>query len=159
MKTVGLFVDVSNIYFCVNKAFPGHKVDYAKYRDLAVDNGIIFRAVACGMQSNPESAKFVACLNHLGYETRFKQYEKRYKFVNTNIIITMEILKSLSKLDRIVLGTADPNFVELINHCKSEGIEVHVLACGINHYLKETANSFQEITEDLLENAAPDPTQ
>lgn len=151
MKTIGLFVDVSNIYFCVNKAFPGRKVDYAKYRDEATGGNILYRAVACGMQNNPDSSKFISCLNFLGYETQFKQYDKRYKFVNINVILTIEILKSLSKLDKVILGTADPNFIDLVWHIQKNDIDVHVLACGINHYLKEAANSFKEIGEDLLE--------
>ena len=76
-KTVGVFVDVSNIYYCVSKGFPENKVDYQKYLEKATNDLIIYRATAFGVQNNPESAKFISCLKHLGYDTKFKKFDPK----------------------------------------------------------------------------------
>ena len=151
MKTVGIFVDVSNIYYCVNKAYPGRKVDYQKYLDKASGEHTIYRAIAFGVQSNPDSAKFISCLKYLNYDTKFKKFDPKNPRINSNIAITTELFRTIEKLDIIIIGSADPNFVDLILWAKDRGVEVHVLACGISHYLKEVANRYIEITEELLE--------
>jgi uncharacterized LabA/DUF88 family protein len=158
-KVVGLFVDVSNLYFCVNKAFPGKKINYGVYRDFVVGNDILYCALACGTQNNPESLKFETCLNHLGYETIFRYNQnKNRKYLNTNVIITIEVLKKLPKIDEVILGTSDPDFVELVSYIKELKKSVRIVSCGINHQLKKHATSYEEITENLLEvpNVAPD---
>lgn len=151
MKTIGIFVDVSNIYYCVNKAFPGRKVDYLKYLDEASKEYTLYRVMAFGVQSNPESAKFVSCLKHLGYDPRFKKYNEKFARINSNVALSVEVFKTIDKLDIIVIGSADPNLVDLVTWIKDRGIEVHVLACGIPFILKEAANRYTEITDNLLE--------
>lgn len=151
MKTVGIFVDVSNIYYCTNKAFPGHKVDYLKYQDKAVGNNAIYRAVAFGVQNNDESARFISCLRHLNYDARFKKFDPRNPRINCNIAIATELFRTIDKLDIVILGSADPNLVDLVTWIKERGTEVHIIACGISHYLKEVATKFIEIDESFLE--------
>jgi uncharacterized LabA/DUF88 family protein len=156
MKTIGIFVDVSNIYYCVGKAYPGRKVDYQKYLDKAASDNVVFRAIAFGVQNNPDSAKFVSCLKHLSYDPRFKQFDQKNPRINSNVAICTEVFKIIEKLDIIVLGSSDPNLADLITWAKDRGVEVHVLACGISHYLKDVANRFIEIDESLLEESKPD---
>lgn len=151
MKTVGIFVDVSNIYYCVSKAFPGRKVDYQKYLDRATGDNAIYRATAFGVQNNPDSARFVSCLKHLGYDPKFKKYDVKNPRINCNVAIATELFRTIEKLDVVILGSADPNLSDLIVWAKDRGVEVHVFACGISHYLKEVANKFIEVDESLLE--------
>ena len=151
MKTIGVFADVSNIYFCVSKAFPGRKVDYQKYLEAATGDNTIYKARAFGIQNNPDSVKFISCLKHLGYDPKFKKYDPKANRINCNILIATEIFRTIEKLDIVVLGSADPNLADLVYWIKDRGIDVHILACGISHYLKEAANSFAEITEDMQE--------
>lgn len=156
MKTVGIFVDVSNIYYCIGKAYPGRKVDYLKYLEKATGENIVFRAIAFGVQNNPDSAKFVSCLKHLGYDPKFKHFDPKNPRINSNTAVAVEVFKIIDKLDILVLGSSDPNLADLITWAKDRGIEVHVLACGISHYLKDVANKYTEIDESLLEEIKPD---
>lgn len=151
MKTVGVYVDVSNLYYCVGKAFPGKKVDYQKYLDAAAGENAIYKAKAFGIQNNPDHIKFVACLKHLGYDPKFKKFDPKNNRINSNMLIAVELFRTIDKLDVVVLGSADANLADLIYWAKDRGVDVHILACGISHYLKEAANGFTEITEDLLE--------
>lgn len=156
MKTIGIFVDVSNIYYCVSKAFPGRKVDYQKYLERAAGEHTIYRATAFGVQNNPESAKFVSCLKHLSYDPKFKKFDLKNPRINCNVTIATELFRTIEKLDIVVIGSSDPNLVDLIIWAKDRGVEVHILACGISHYLKEVANRYTEIDESLLEDIKPE---
>ena len=40
-KRIGMFVDISNLYYCVGKKFPGRKLDYRKYKRFVEDLGEI----------------------------------------------------------------------------------------------------------------------
>lgn len=156
MKTCGIFVDVSNIYYCIGKAYPGRKVDYLKYLEKAAGDNAVFRSIAFGVQNNPDSAKFVSCLKHLGYDPKFKQFDPKNPRINSNTAISVEVFKVIDKLDILVLGSSDPNLADLITWAKDRGIEVHVLACGISHYLKDVANKYIEIDDSLLEEVKTD---
>lgn len=156
MKTVGIFVDVSNVYYCVSKAFPNRKVDYQKYLERAAGDNAIFRAMAFGVQNNPDSAKFVSCLKHIGFDPKFKKFDVKNPRINCNISIATEVFRIIEKLDVVIFGSSDPNLVDLITWAKDRGPEVQVLACGVSHYLKEVVNRFTEIGEDLLEQVSND---
>lgn len=163
MKSIGIFVDVSNLYYCVGKKFDGKKLDYGKYTSAVTGpDDIVYRTIAYGMQIDTEATKFIACLKHLGFETKYKkprvhqttEGKAEVRRVPWNVGIAMDIVRIVSnnKLDEVIIGSADPELASLVEWIKERGIRCKILACGISKELKEVADEWKEITEELIEN-------
>lgn len=71
MAKVGIFVDISNIYYCVRKEF-NQKVDYLKYLKTSIGDNQLFCANAYGAQIGVEATSFLECLRTFGYEPKYK---------------------------------------------------------------------------------------
>ncbi len=87
---MGVFVDISNIYYCVGKRF-SRKVNYEKYLQTAVGANVVFRAYAYGAQYGTEANRFLDCLRTFGYTPRYK---KPKEFDNPDYKINLEIFDS-----------------------------------------------------------------
>ena len=59
MKRIGVFVDVSNIYYCIGKKYEYRKLDYRKYLDFITDLGELVKVIAYGSQMSNEAAGFI----------------------------------------------------------------------------------------------------
>ncbi len=154
MMTVGLFVDVNNLFYCLGKKFEGRRLDYSKYYELAKGENMMYRAIAYGTQYSDDSIKFITCLRHLQFETKFRQpiqvKDKHPRKVSPNVAIAMDIVRLQNKLDVVVLGSSEPELVPLVNWIRDSGRKCHILSAGISKELKSVADSWSEITEDLL---------
>lgn len=162
-QRIGLFVDISNIFYCVGKKFTGRKLDYQKYLDLVRQQGELLRSVAYGAQREREAQGFITCLKHLGFETKYKQPkvftvgDRQLRRIDWGVGITLDVVRMLDKVDMVVLGSADPEFVPLIEFVQERGIPCVVIACGINRDLKAVSQQFVEITEEQLETPTSEP--
>ncbi len=87
---MGVFVDISNIYYCVGKRF-NRKVNYEKYLQTAIGANVLFRAYAYGAQYGTEANRFLDCLRGFGYTPRYK---KPKEFDNPDYKINLEIFDS-----------------------------------------------------------------
>lgn len=157
MKRVGVFVDVSNLYYCIGKKFDHRKLDYRKYLEFVRDFGDLVKVIAYGSQMSNEAAGFIHCLNKIGFKTKFKavksynnEQELRRK-ADWDVGITMDVVRMVDRFDMIVLGTADGDLEPLVDWAIRRGVDVVVLACGISRDLKERATQYIEIPESLLE--------
>jgi len=154
---VGLFVDLSNLFFCAVKKFgPKKKVDYERLLDyVREDHGQVYRAVAYGTQSNGEAREFITALRKIGYDTKYKQPDvlpdKSLDRFNWSVGICLDVVRMIGRLDAVVIASANPNLVPLVEWVKEQGVRVIVLACGISKKLKEVADQYVEIESDLLE--------
>ena len=154
---IGLFVDISSLYYCVSRKFEGRKLDYAKYLELIKQQGEVIRALAYGVQRDDEAQGFITCLRHLGYEPKYKQpqvikiKDEEIRRADWGIGITLDVVRALDRVDTIVLGSADINLVPLANFIAERGLACHIVACGIARDLKRAATQYVEITEDVLE--------
>jgi uncharacterized LabA/DUF88 family protein len=156
-KRIGVFCDVSNLYYCIGKKFGGRKLDYRKYWEYVQECGEVVEAIAYGAQVSDEAAKFMLCLKNIGFLTKFmkpKTYHNvdgiRHK-ADWDVGITIDIIESVERFDRIFLGSADGDLKPLVDYVQKKGVEVVVFACGISRALKDTAFKFVEIPESLLE--------
>lgn len=165
LKMIGIFVDVSNLYYCIGKKFPEKKLDYLAYLTLAQGENAIYRARAYGIELDKEASKFKTCLKHYGYEPIYKAPkiyenketgEKHYRRMSWNVGITTDVVRLIDKLDIIILGSSDPELVPLVEWIKEKGRECLILACGISRELKAVANGYKEITEDYLKSDEPE---
>ena len=157
MKRIGVFVDVSNIYYCVQRAYNKRKLDYRKYLEYVASLGEVKRAIAYGCQIRDEAKGFIQCLEYAGFETKFKGV-KSYREeaglrrkADWDVGIAIDIVRLVENLDIVILGTADGDLVPVVEWCIERGIKVIVFACGVSKDLKETATEFFEIPESLLE--------
>jgi len=168
MKRVGVFVDVSNIYFCIGRKYERRKLDYRKYLEFIKDFGELTKAIAYGSQISNEAAGFVHCLQSIGFQTKFKAVksyhneDKSFKQkADWDVGIAMDIVSMVDRFDMIILGCADGDLQPVVEWAVRRGIDVVILACGISRDLKESATQCIEIPESLLESeeehaAAPD---
>lgn len=160
MKTVGVFVDVGNIFYCIGKRYDGRKLNYSKYLDFIGKDEAIFVARAFGVHLNDEAIKFITCLRHYGWDPKYRK-PRPGKRVDWNVGIAMDIVRLVAnnKLERVVIGSSSPDLVPLIEWIKEHGCEVYVVACGIPKELKEVADKYIEIPEELLEDPKPVVTE
>lgn len=157
MKRIGVFVDVSNIYYCIGKKYEFRKLDYRKYLEFIQGFGELSKVIAYGSQMNNEAAGFIHCLQKIGFQTKFKgvktfnQEPDLRRKADWDVGITMDIVSMVDRFDMIVLGTADGDLEPVVDWAIRKGLDVLVLACGISKDLKERATEFIEIPETLLE--------
>lgn len=153
MKRVGLFLDVSNLYYCLGLKYK-RKLNYAAYRTFCNDFGDIVQAIAYGAQIDNEAANFIRRLKELTFTTKYKPpkvFKSGEKKADWDVGITIDMVQSSDRLDLIVLGSADSDLAPAVEWAKNKGITVIVLACGISKELKEVATKWIEIPESLLE--------
>jgi uncharacterized LabA/DUF88 family protein len=159
MKRIGVFVDVSNLYYCIGKKYEYRKLDYRKYLNFISDFGELVKVIAYGSQLSNEAAGFIHCLEKTGFQTKFKtvktfnsENELRRK-ADWDVGIAMDIVNMIDRFDMVILGTADGDLEPVVDWAIRRGVDVVILACGISRDLKEKATKFIEIPESLLESA------
>lgn len=194
---VGLFVDLSNLYYCVAKKFNG-KVDYAKYLNIAIGTHSLYRAYAYGAQLGNEARYFLDRLEELGYEPRYKE-PKQFKNLDSQIDLSpleliinhpsltstkeeldkalqtlnqlktylgkkrefrkadwdvglaIDVVRTIDRLDAVVLGTADGDLAPLVQWTKDQGCKCIIYACNVAKELRDIADLVIEINRDVLE--------
>lgn len=162
-KIAGVFVDIGNLYYCISKKFPGkNKLNYGEYFDFAVGDCGRYCAKAFGTELANEAVKFKTCLKHFGYEPIYKSVRvnenpktgtKEYRKTSWNVGIAIEVVKHIRKLDIVVLGSSDAELVPLADWIRDQGVECHVIACGISKELKLAATVYKEIPESCVTSA------
>jgi len=159
MKRVGIFMEVSNLYFCISKKFRGRKLDYKKFYSHVEDLGKIVLAYAYGSQKNKEASGFLHCLKQAGFTPK---YGKPKIFINGDstrckadhdVDIVIDVVDNIDKVDLIILGTADGDLLALVNWIRRQGKEVVVFATNISKDLKRAADDYIEIPKSLLEDS------
>ena len=161
-KRIGVFADVSNLYYCLNKKFPSRKLDYRKYISFIKDLGDISVCIAYGAQMSGQAMGFIYCLKQVGFTTKFKapkvynnQDDITKRKADWDVGIAMDIVTTIDRLDMIFLGSADGDMTPVVDWAKSKGVEVVVMASGISKDLRDHATKFIEIPESLLEAIKP----
>ena len=156
-KRIGVFMDVSNLYYCIGKKYNQRKLDYGAYLDYVKELGDVQHALAYGAQMNNEAAGFIHCIRQKGYEPKYKtpkDYHNRDNFkrkCDWDVGIAIDIVRMIDRMDMIILGTADGDLRPVVEWAKEHGVDVIVLACGISRELKDVATKFIEIPESMLE--------
>lgn len=162
MKRIGMFVDVSNLYYCINKKYPRRKLDYRKYKRFVEDLGEIQQAIAYGAQMSNQADGFKYCLQQMGFTTKYK-VPKVYGNESTGITrkadwdvgITMDIVNMIDRFDMVILGSGDGDMLPVVEWCMRKGVDVVVIATGISRDLRSNATQAIEIPESLLETKKP----
>lgn len=163
-KTTALLVDVSNIYYCISKKWPGEKLDYDKFLNYIEEEfGDLRRAIAYGYQMSDEAQSFITCLKTIGFDVVYQKLKPKfkasdeessrteYKKPDQNVGIAMDAVRISDKVDTIVIGSSDPDLVPLVQWIKDQGLRCIIVAVGISKELKDSCNRYIEIPRSLLE--------
>lgn len=155
-KRIGIFMDVSNLYYSTINKFKGRKLNYRKYLDYIKDLGIIVQSIAYGAQLKDEAKSFISCLSNMGFEIKYK---KPKTWVNDGVIkrkadwdvgIAIDIVRLHQNFDLIVLGTADGDMAPVVKWLLEKGIKVIILGSGISTELMDLTRCI-EIPESFME--------
>lgn len=157
MKRIGIFVDVSNLYYCIGMKYPERKLNYAAYMAYVKELGLLHVAYAYGAQLENEASGFIHCLKASGFIPKYKT-PKTYRSdgkikrkADWDVGIAMDIVQTIDRLDLIILGSADGDLCPVVDWAQRRGATVVVLACGISRELRELSDQAIEIPESLLE--------
>lgn len=155
MKQVGVFVNVSDLYYAALGAFNGGKINYKKYLERAVGNDTLYRAFAYGVQMGDEAGPFISALKQYGFEPKYKQariVDKKPSINDTdwNVGIACDVFRIIDRIDTIILGTNDPNLTPLVEFVRDRGVKCVIYACNIPEELRYAANSCIELDFDVL---------
>lgn len=152
VSKVCVFVDVGNQFYCINKKWPGRKLNYEIYMGKCTQFGEIARAFAYGTQVENSASKFISCLHHIGYEPNYRTVEKN-SWYSWDVGISIDIVRQVAhdKCDVIIIGNSNRTIVPVIMWAKERGVRVIIMACGINVEVREACDQWIEIKDDMLE--------
>jgi uncharacterized LabA/DUF88 family protein len=149
---VGVFADVSNLYFCCREKYK-KKLDYLKLLKFAEGKDNLIKAIAYGIHST-DSNGFKNALKNIGWQINFKNpksFSDGSKKADCDIMMVMDIVRSIDMVDKIVLCTADGDFAPLVIWCHEKGRSVQIIGSGISHELTDIVDGYTEISEKFLE--------
>ncbi len=156
MSRILLLLDAGSLFYGVCKAFPDQRINYRKLLEKVSTWGDVVRSIAYGRFADEGHSKFVSALEHIGFETKYKQ--KRNARTSNNVEMFADLVRMAKKIDEVVLCSSDPDLVEALRWAREEGIRITVLSIGINRALRQVAVRAEEIKEDLLDTPDPGPT-
>ncbi len=152
-QRVGVFVDVSNMYFSAQNLY-NTNVNFKALLETAVSKRKLIRAFAYVIESESGKEKeFFEILGKLGYETRVKQlqvFQGGAKKGDWDVGLAIDVVRLLPLLDVVVLVSGDGDYVDLLDYVRGHGRRTEVIA------FKQTTSSrlLNETDEfiDLSEN-------
>src|SRR5665213_2805771 len=142
-QRVGIFIDTQNLYHSAKNLYKA-KVNFGNVVKEALAGRVLIRAVAYVIRTEGEEEKsFFEALNKIGIETKVKDiriFAGGAKKADWDMGMAIDAIAMSEKLDTIVLGTGDGDFVPLIEYLRyTQGCQVEVIAFG-----KSTAGVLRE---------------
>lgn len=152
-QRVGIFIDTQNLYHSAKNLYRS-KVNFANVVKEAVAGRVLVRAVAYVIRTESEEEKsFFEALNKSGIETKVKDiriFAGGAKKADWDMGMAIDALSMAEKLDTVILGTGDGDFVPLVEYLRSKGCQVEVIAFGKSAagVLREAADDFIDLCDD-----------
>ena len=153
-QRIGVFVDTQNIYYS-SKHLYGSKANFKTILEEAIVGRELIRAIAYVIKADvKDEGMFYDALSEMGFEVRSKDLQVFYggaKKGDWDVGIAMDVMRLAPKLDTIVLVSGDGDFSDLLEHAKSLGCRVEVVAFGktTSHKLKEVTDFFVDLDKDV----------
>lgn len=148
-QRVGIFIDTQNLYHSAKNLYKS-KVNFGNVMKEALAGRILVRAVAYVIRTESEEEKgFFDALNKLGIETKVKDiriFAGGAKKADWDLGMAIDTVSMAEKLDVVVLGTGDGDFVPLIEYLHSKGCQVEAIAFG-----KSSAGQLREAADDFVD--------
>lgn len=145
MQTIGLYVDVTNLYSLVKQKY-GKKVDYTKLLEKVKGDEILGATHAYGY-CRSDSIGFKTCLKHAGYDiTFFEIRDNQKRRINYNMWMACDVMSEKEKLDQVYICSSNPEITPIVKHVKPVIVSLNVPKC-----IERYAEAVVEIDETLLE--------
>jgi len=156
MKTVGVYLDLSDLYHRINRKF-GQKLNFAAaIDDIKIKYPADLHVLrAYGIQRGNEASGFISCLNRLGFDVRFKRPEiircgeREIKRANWDCAISVDVIRD--QPDVVIVGTGSNTLAELARFTVDNHKQFVVFSVGIGKELRGICTNVIEITEAILE--------
>jgi uncharacterized LabA/DUF88 family protein len=148
-QRVGVFVDVSNIYYSARHY--GARVNFESLLKAAVAGRKLIRAIAYVVRAeNPEEQSFFEALDKIGFEVKEKElqvFAGGRKKADWDVGIAMDMIKMSGNLDVFILVSGDGDYIPVLNYLQNHGNLVEVMAFGegTSRRLIETADDFVDL--------------
>lgn len=152
----GIYVDVQNVYYTTRQIYKRQFNYRALWEHFAKSTYISVATAYAIDRGISDQQKFQSALRHIGFEVKLKPYISRSDGSSKgdwDVGITIDIIKTASRLDRIILLSGDGDFDLLVNYvrdtCDVE-VEVYGVSALTANSLKHSADRFHPIDETFL---------
>lgn len=152
-QRVGVFIDTQNLYHSARNLYKA-RVNFGAVLKEIVAGRKLVRAVAYVITTEGgEEKNFFEALTKQGIETKTKDlqiFSGGAKKADWDIGMAVDTIKMAPKLDVVILATGDGDFIPLIEHLQTIGIQVEVVSFGksTSTKLRETADDFVDLCEN-----------
>jgi uncharacterized LabA/DUF88 family protein len=152
-QRVAVLIDTQNLYHSARNLY-GARVNFGAVLNEVVGERNLIRAVAYLITTeSQDEAQFFDALLKMGIETKSKDLQVFYggnKKADWDVGITVDAIRLANKVDTIILATGDGDFVPLVEHLKSLGVQVEVVSFGrsASAKLKESTEAFLDLDEN-----------
>jgi uncharacterized LabA/DUF88 family protein len=151
---VGVFVDSLNI-FCSTRDRWGKVIDHSKLMKIALAGHKLYRGFVYAVRFNDRFDSWVSAIEAYGFKVKSREPGRKLDGsveANWDVGIITDIARISPKLDMVVLVSGDGDFADALTACRKDGKIVRVIGVeGFTHHkLKDIADEFTPITEDML---------
>lgn len=148
-QRVGLFVDVQNLYYSARNIYNA-RINFNEIINEAVGNRRLIRAIAYVIKADmPEEQNFFDALSKAGFQVKFKELQTfagGHQKGDWDVGIAMDIIKTMNKLDVVVLASGDGDFAPLLEYLQMTGQLTETIAFG-----KSTSSKIKELTDNFID--------
>jgi len=151
-QKVAVFIDVQNLYHSARSLYHA-RVNFREILKSAVSGRKLIRAFAYVVKTKTgEEKPFFEALEKLGIEMRVRDLQEFYggaKKADWDVGIVIDAIRTANIVDAVVLVSGDGDFIPLVEHLKSQGRQVEVMAFGrsCSSRLRASADEFIDIEE------------
>ncbi len=153
---LGVYLDISNLYYTVKSNNNGSKINFSKYLDFIKDLGEIkLKKAFVSVDDDTKNNLFHEMLCKLGFEL-IKQKLKVYKSFSgldkkcdLDVQLAVTLIEDIDLYDRVIIGSADGDFLPVYKYLTDRGKQVIIVASKISQEVSQKYNSM-EIPPSLL---------
>jgi uncharacterized LabA/DUF88 family protein len=148
-QRVGIFVDVQNLYYSARNIY-NCRINFNEVLKESLGNRRLIRAIAYVIKADmPEEHNFFEALEKAGFEVKTKDLQTfagGAQKGDWDVGIAMDIIKTMNKLDVIVLASGDGDFAPLLEYLQMTGQLTETVAFG-----KSTSSKIKELTDNFID--------
>lgn len=156
LSKIALFVDVQNVYYTTRESY-GRRFDYNRFWRQATAGHEVVAAFAYAIDRGDEKQRqFQNILRAIGFTVRLKPFIQRQDGSakgDWDVGITIDVMETAPKVDRVVLVSGDGDFDLLVDKVR-QSYDVPVDVYGVPDLtarsLMQAASRFVPIDEGLL---------
>ncbi|HPV33700.1 MAG TPA: NYN domain-containing protein [Candidatus Paceibacterota bacterium] len=150
-QRIGIFIDTQNLYHSAKNLYGGARVNFNAVMKDAVAGRQLIRALAYMVTTEAgDERAFIDALGKIDIEVKSKELQifvDGSKKADWDVGLAVDAIKSAPKLDTVIIGSGDGDFVPLVQYLKENmGVQVEIIAFG-----KSSSAKLREATDDFLD--------